>query len=405
MADTDATATVTTLHPTASDPTPIPTPLNVTALAKRFGVDRRTIQRRLKKGWTPPAAPAARRTKTPQVTPHPVPHEVPQPMPQHIKGGDPVCVLPAREPEPESASETALLCPPQIQPERKLTADHHGGSRKVGAVLLTTACAIALLAISINAQTGWRFGTTPLASATFAGLSVAADMLAIVLPSAAVALWWNRRRLLATVAWATWVLAASMATLASIGFSSLHMGDTAAARSAIVSTAVATADRRNGAIEAARAAAAAATVARQGECQKRGPLCRDLEHAEQARMTEVQAAIATPVPTAATIADADPQVTGAVRLAQWVGLGVTATDVGNLRLALMGLLPNIAGLVLCFGMALRLLRPTLPSPNAPNHAMPAWPARRQQEPDTLAMLIKAVGREPSCCFPAMRPDR
>jgi hypothetical protein len=64
-------------------------------------------------------------------------------------------------------------------------------------------------------------------------------------------------------------------------------------------------------------------------------------------------AIASPVPTAATIADADPQVTGAVRLAQWVGLGVTATDVGNLRLALMALLPNIAGLVLCFGMALR----------------------------------------------------
>jgi hypothetical protein len=35
-------------------PTPIPTPLNVTALAKRFGVARSTIQRRLKKGWTPP---------------------------------------------------------------------------------------------------------------------------------------------------------------------------------------------------------------------------------------------------------------------------------------------------------------------------------------------------------------
>jgi hypothetical protein len=36
-------------------PTPIPTSLNVTALAKRFGVARSTIQRRLKRGWTPPA--------------------------------------------------------------------------------------------------------------------------------------------------------------------------------------------------------------------------------------------------------------------------------------------------------------------------------------------------------------
>ena len=51
MADIDAT----------SLPTSIPTPLDVTALAKRFGVSRTTIQRRLKKGWVPPATvpPAA----------------------------------------------------------------------------------------------------------------------------------------------------------------------------------------------------------------------------------------------------------------------------------------------------------------------------------------------------------
>jgi hypothetical protein len=144
-----------------------------------------------------------------------------------------------------------------------------------------------------------------------------------------------------------------MAMLASVGFASLYMGDTAAARAAIVTTAATTADRRTAAIEAARAAAQAATIARQAECQKRGPLCRDLEHAEQARMTELAAAIALPLPTAPTIADADPQVTGAVRLATWAGLGVTATDVGNLRLALMALLPNLAGLILCFGVALR----------------------------------------------------
>ena len=62
---------------------------------------------------------------------------------------------------------------------------------------------------------------------------------------------------------------------------------------------------------------------------------------------------AAPVPTAATVADADPQVTGAVRLASWAGLKLTAVDLGNLRLALMSLLPNLAGLVLAFGVALR----------------------------------------------------
>jgi hypothetical protein len=125
----------------------------------------------------------------------------------------------------------------------------------------------------------------------------------------------NCRRVLSASAWMVWGLAASMAMLASLGFASLHLGDTAAARAAIVTTAISTADQRSATIEAARAAAQAATVARQGECQKRDPLCRGLEHIEQARMSDLAAAIALPVPTAVTIADADPQITGAVRLA------------------------------------------------------------------------------------------
>jgi hypothetical protein len=53
MAETDTIA-----NPTA--PTPIPTSLNVTALSKRFGVARSTIQRRPRKGWTPPPAKVQR---------------------------------------------------------------------------------------------------------------------------------------------------------------------------------------------------------------------------------------------------------------------------------------------------------------------------------------------------------
>ena len=223
----------------------------------------------------------------------------------------------------------------------------------MGTLLIILALAIAALAIGINAQVGWHFGTTPLAAGTFAGLSIAADMLAVVLPSAAVALWWNCRRILSASAWMVWGLAASMAMLASLGFASLHMSDTAAARAAIVTTATVAADQRTAAIEAARGAADAATKSRVAECGRRGPLCRELEHVEQARLSELTAAIALPVPAAATIAGPDPQVTGAVRLARWVGLGVTAIDISNLRLALMALLPNLAGLVLCFGMALR----------------------------------------------------
>jgi hypothetical protein len=220
-------------------------------------------------------------------------------------------------------------------------------------ILLGISTAIAALAIGINAQAGWRYGTSPLASVTFAGLSVAADMLALVLPSAAAALWWRGRRGLSACAWATWALAASLATLASLGYASLHINDTAAGRAAIVTTAAAASNQRATAIEAAKAAADAATMARAAECQKRGPKCRDLEHAEQARMTELTAAIALPLPPAVTIADADPQVTGALRLAAWAGLNLGEMDIANIRLALMGLLPNLAGLVLAFSVALR----------------------------------------------------
>ena len=42
-----------------------------------------------------------------------------------------------------------------------------------------------------------------------------------------------------------------------------------------------------------------------------------------------------------------------LRLANWADLNVTADDLGNLRLAVMALLPNLAGIILCFGAALR----------------------------------------------------
>ena len=82
------------------------------------------------------------------------------------------------------------------------------------------------------------------------------------------------------------------------------------------------------------------------------PLCRDREADERAALAALNAAIAAPVPVAPTIATADPQVTAVVRLTTWAGFRLAADDVVNLRLVLMAMLPNIAGLVLMFGVAL-----------------------------------------------------
>ena len=219
-------------------------------------------------------------------------------------------------------------------------------------LLVIIALAIAALALVINGQTGWRFGTTPLAAVTFAGLALAADLLAIVLPAAAVALWHAGRGGLAASAWVTWVVAASLATLASLGFVELHTSDTAAARSSTVVTSTALADQRTAAITAAQLALITATKQREAECQKRGPLCRDREADERIALAAVNAAIATPVPAAATIAAPDPQLTAVVRLTTWAGMKLAADDVVNLRLVLMAMLPNIGGLVLMCGLAL-----------------------------------------------------
>lgn len=223
---------------------------------------------------------------------------------------------------------------------------------RLGAVLLLVAFAVAVLGIGINAQTGWRFGTTMTSAATFAGLSVAADVLAITLPTVAVALWLRSRWALASAAWATWSLSLALAVLASIGFVNRHVGDAAAARQAVVSTTAALTAQRDAAIATARRAVAAAAESREAECKIRGQRCRALEQEEQARLTALSAAVALPLPAAPPVADADPQLAGVLRLANWAGLDVTADDLGNLRLALMALLPNLAGLILCFGVAL-----------------------------------------------------
>src|SRR5262249_55195567 len=78
----------------------------------------------------------------------------------------------------------------------------------------------------------------------------------------------------------------------------------------------------------------------------------DREADERQALTALNAAIAVPVPAAAVIADADPQVTAALRLATWAGLRLTAVDVANARLMLMAMLPNLAGLLARFAVGL-----------------------------------------------------
>jgi hypothetical protein len=284
-------------------PKAVPSQPNISALARTHGVSRRTIRRWQNKGWASPT-PAA------------------------------VEILPKEQAVPTIAQ---------------------GGGRRLGAVLVILSVSISGLALAINGQFGHSLGTTPAAALTFMGLAVAADALAIALPATAAALWHAHHRMLAVAAWGVWAAVASLAVLASLGFAEHNIGDTAAGRRAIVVTATASANQRSARIEAAKVAADAAKRAREGECVRRGSMCRDREADERVALAALAAAISAPI-VATPMVDADPQVTAATRLGTWAGLPVTADGVANIRLVLMVAVPNLAGLVLAFGMALRRRR-------------------------------------------------
>jgi hypothetical protein len=289
---------------------------NISELARQHKLSRATIRRKLTSGWNPDgdAPPSVQPVATP-------------PLPL------------AQDPEP--------MATPMATP---LAMGGQGWTAPV--ILVAIALALGALGLLINAQVGLSLATSPTAAWTFAGLAAVADLLGLALPSTAMAIWRDRHRVLAMAAWLTWLAVATLATLAALTFSSVNLHDRATARAATISQAAALATQRDSRIATAQAAVATAKQAREAECAIRGNRCRELEAKELTALGTLQDAIASPVPAAATITDAVPEISAAVRLAKWVGLPATAEGFTNLRLALFALLPQVAGLVLAFGFCL-----------------------------------------------------
>jgi hypothetical protein len=103
-----------------------------------------------------------------------------------------------------------------------------------GAALAALAVAVAWFGIRINTWYGRTLGRTPEASTLLSGLSVSADVLALILPTTARTLWTDRRRMAAAVAWALWTITIAAALMATVGFAALNIADTTAARTKTV---------------------------------------------------------------------------------------------------------------------------------------------------------------------------
>jgi len=181
-------------------------------------------------------------------------------------------------------------------------------SRRHAAPMLLTVAALALAVVGMT-MNGWfarSLGSTATAAWLFLAIGVAADLVALVIPSCAASLWQARHRATALAGWAVWLMTFVFAVTASIGFASVNIADVTLARASRVTPEAAVTERRQA----------------------------------------VDLAVGTVTQTA------DPQTEAAIRTVAWASRGMlqpTGDDFAMLRLVLLALLPQIGGILLMVG--------------------------------------------------------
>ena len=207
--------------------------------------------------------------------------------------------------------------------------------RQVAPVLLSTAALVlAAVGITINGWFARSLGSTDVAGWLFLAVGVAADLVALVMPSCAARLWRAGQPATALVGWAVWLMTFVFAVTAGIGFASTNISDVTYARASRVTPSVAT----------AQATLTDAMAARDRECKGGvGKFCREREAVVAERRQILDTAMTSVGQTA------DPQTDAAIKLVAWVSDGMlrpTADDFAMLRLILLALLPQIGGILL-----------------------------------------------------------
>jgi hypothetical protein len=242
--------------------------------------------------------------------------------------------LPAVIPAPVSVATPVTPRPPETVTFQTVTVT----KRHAAPALLTVAAlALAVVGMVMNGWFARSLGSTEVAAWLFLAIGVAADLVALVIPSCAASLWRARQRATAAAGWAVWLLTFVFAVTASIGFASVNITDVTLSR----------ASRTTPATVTAQAALADAMTARDRECTHGvGKFCREREAAVTERRQAVDVAMRSVEQTA------DPQTESAIRIVAWVSRGTvrpTADDAAMLRLILLALLPQIGGVLLMVG--------------------------------------------------------
>ena len=122
-------------------------------------------------------------------------------------------------------AEPAVALPPTM-PVHDVARDEDAPSRSISRILLVAA-ALALAAVGI-AMNGWfarSLGASDAAGWLFLAIGVAADLVALVVPSCAAGLWQARHRAASLAGWAVWAMTFLFAVTAGIGFASTNISD------------------------------------------------------------------------------------------------------------------------------------------------------------------------------------
>ena len=226
---------------------------------------------------------------------------------------------------PVENSRARDICVPRVAP----------ACTPVASVILTMAAlALAGVGICMNGYFARSLGSTEAAGMLFLAIGVAADAVALVIPSCAAMAWHGKRRAAAMAGWAIFLVTLTFAVTNAVGFCAVSVADVTMARSARVTPAV----------TAAQAALADAMASRDRECRGGvGRYCREREASVVDRRQALDLAMASVAGTA------DPQTAAAVRLVSWVSLGAirpTPDDFAMLRLMLLALVPQVGGILL-----------------------------------------------------------
>lgn len=261
-------------------------------------------------------------------------------------------------------------------------------SRPTAVIVGATAACLAAVGLVLNANFASSLGQSGLAATLLAAIGLAVDMLAVALPTAASRLWHARHRAAAFAAGLIWVGALAMMLLAGIGFASLNIGDTVAARAKVANESAALTAR----LDRLRDERAAITEQRSletldAELQRVQPSaqsawkstngCRDVTIARSSKACEGVLRLREAIGAAAqrdavdaemrgverqlaalpAIRQGDPQAQTTSDLVAWLSGGLVSPSVRDIhRLRIVGLTfaPACAGLL--FWMAVALWR-------------------------------------------------